>query len=310
MVGVQTANVTALGLGNSLPHGWSNTHQQPIATCVNHGDTKWDTSATKSHGAVCTSSKLHSSCLLVSSYDSCLWEFGHQFFCFGSRSHLLILRFSSLLGTYIGKHPPPGSWSPAGTGPQKPLQGEAVLGSGTSAFARSLPLAWSWLPTGRIVPIRNVNHYKLEAFHESVSTALLPRCITKANFGAFSGGWQKAHPLHDSSSYWEMWRRKFPAKEKVTRICQHVWCLSSSQSQKEQGFQTHYSKKVSSPSWQLKTSQITRNWKWSFQNGEVLGGIEDLTDSLYFLLGRHIHVHSQSHTVLFIYLNFNYCWIT
>lgn len=233
-----------------------------------------------------------------------------SFVFLGSRSHLLILRFSSLLGTYIGKHPPPGSWSPAGTGPQKPLQGEAVLGSGTSAFARSLPLAWSWLPTGRIVPIRNVNHYKLEAFHESVSTALLQRCITKANFGAFSGGWQKAHPLHDSSSYWEMWRRKFPAKEKVTRICQHVRCLSSSHSQKEQGFQTHYSKKVSSPSWQLKTSQITRNWKWSLQNGEVLGGIEDLTDSLYFLLGRHIHVHSQSHTVLFIYLNFNYCWLT
>jgi len=66
--------------------------------------------------------------------------------------------------------------------------------------------------------------------------ALLPRWTIKPNFGVFSGERQKAHPLHSSSSYWEMWRCTFSAKEKVTRICQHVRCIPSSHSQKEQVF--------------------------------------------------------------------------
>ena len=119
----------------------------------------------------------------------------------GSQSHSFILHLSSLLGTYIRKHPPPGSWSPTGMGAQKTLQGEALLGSGISTFARSLPLTWSWLATGRIVPMRNFSCYELEASYESVSTALLQRCTTKPNFDVISEEWQKAHPLHNSSSY-------------------------------------------------------------------------------------------------------------
>lgn len=179
-------NVTALGLCNSLPRDWSNTHQQPIVICVNCCDIKWDTSATKSHGAGCTASKIHSSCLLISSYDSCLWEFGPQFSYF-PWFPVPLVHPTFLLSSWHLHQEASSSRSPAGTGAQKILQGEAVLGSRTSTFARSLPLASSWLATGSIVPIRNFSCYKLEASYESVITTLLQRCVTKPNFGVFSG---------------------------------------------------------------------------------------------------------------------------
>lgn len=59
----------------------------------------------------------------------------------GSQYHSFILCFSSLLGTYIRKHPSPGSWSPTVMGAQKTSREEADLGSGTSTFAKG-PCPW------------------------------------------------------------------------------------------------------------------------------------------------------------------------
>lgn len=213
----------------------SKTHRQPTVTCVNHGDTRWDSSATKSHGAVCTSSELPSSCLLVSSYDSRLWEFGHQFSYFPWFPIPLVHPVFLLSSWHLhqeasfSRQLEPNSYG----SPKNTARGGRPWLRNQHLCKRSLPLAWSWLAMGRIVPNRNFRCYELEASWECVSTAVLQRCVTKPNHGVFSEEWQKAQPLHNSS-YWEMWRCKFAAKEKVTRICQHARCASHSQ--KEQVF--------------------------------------------------------------------------